>query len=281
MKIKADRKNRLFAHFAIGACFNFSIEPVIVGGVRLCSYSELQKITDFKYENILRKTLSGRLFHGIIGERSEKRRAFVKTWDLLLPMQDGHAQLLPKFCDEIELFTDEKANTHQNLVKLCMFCCYKRLAAVYECDEKFTRLLSNVLLDDEFRWDDWIKVATQLADLLAFLHEKGTAVGCVTASCIMIDEEMNIKVFDFGYVSCHVNEDSKIPVEYLVGREAPEAGTRTMKSDVYIFGLLLLELITKKEFEYSFLHAAKRGKINLVDECFKEFLLQLHLRSHS
>lgn len=198
--------------------FNFSIEPVIVGGLSFCSYSELQKITHFKCEKIIRKTLSGRLFCGTIGEGSEKWPAVVKTWDLLLPMQDGHAQLLSKFCDDIELFTDEKANTHQNLVKLCMFCCDKRLTAVYEYGEKFTRLLSDVLLDDEFGWDHRIKVATQLVDLLASLHEKGTTVGCVTTSRIMIDEEMNIKVFDFGYVSCHVNDNSKIPIKYLVGR---------------------------------------------------------------
>lgn len=41
---------------------------------------------------------------------------------------------------------------------------------------------------DKFGWSNRIKVAAQLANLLAWLHEKGIAVGCVTASCIMIDE---------------------------------------------------------------------------------------------
>ncbi|OIS96929.1 hypothetical protein A4A49_10156 [Nicotiana attenuata] len=144
--------------------FKFSLEPTIVDDVKLCSYSELQDITDFKAESLIQKTLSGRLFRGTIGEGSEKRPAI----------------------DEIELFTDEGANTHPNLLKLYRYCYEMRLAAVY--DEKFTRVLSDVLLADDFGWDDRIKVATQLADLLAWLHEKRVAVGSVIASCIMIDE---------------------------------------------------------------------------------------------
>lgn len=41
-----------------------------------------------------------------------------------------------------------------------------------------------------------------------------------------------------------------------------------MKSDVYLFGLLLLELITKEYDSSTF--EAKRDKKQLVDECFKE-----------
>lgn len=76
----------------------FSIEAVTVGGVSLCSYSELLKITDFKTGNFLQKTLSGRLFCGAIGEGSEKRLVIVKTWDVLLPYRGDLAQSLPKFC---------------------------------------------------------------------------------------------------------------------------------------------------------------------------------------
>jgi len=97
-------------------------------------------------------------------------------------------------------------------VKLYRYCFDTRLAVVY--DAKFTSvLLSDVLLSgtivcfsptfvcflahslyflflvsDDFGWNDRMKVATQLADLFSWLHDKGTAVGCVTASCIMIDE---------------------------------------------------------------------------------------------
>ncbi|XP_047254090.1 LEAF RUST 10 DISEASE-RESISTANCE LOCUS RECEPTOR-LIKE PROTEIN KINASE-like 1.4 isoform X2 [Capsicum annuum] len=79
-----------------------------------------------------------------------------------------------------------------------------------------------MLLDDDFGWDKRLKVATQLADLFSWLHMNGIAVGSVTTACILIDDELNIKVFDFGYVSNHVNEDTKISALVRVGLEALE-----------------------------------------------------------
>lgn len=37
----------------------------------------------------------------------------VTTFDVLRPYRDGHAERLPKFYDEIKLFTDEKPNTEK------------------------------------------------------------------------------------------------------------------------------------------------------------------------
>ncbi|KAM3220827.1 hypothetical protein P3L10_020095 [Capsicum annuum] len=257
--------------------FDFSIEPVVDGEVKYCSYAELNSITNFK-DSLIQKTLTGRLFLGTIVEGSVSRPAIVKTWDYFLPMKLEKLPRLYKFCDEIELLTDETANTHPNLVKLYKCCFDRRLEAVY--DAEFTRVLSDVLLDDDFGWDKRMKVATQLADLFSWLHKNGIAVGSVTADCIMIDDEVNIKVFDFGYVSNHVNEDTKISPLVCVGRDAPEiySRTMTMKSDVYIFGLVLLQLIANKEvicdgpdsLEQRAIKEAKRGEKYLVRDCFKE-----------
>ncbi|KAG5615840.1 hypothetical protein H5410_015664 [Solanum commersonii] len=115
--------------------------------------------------------------------------------------------------DEIELYEIE--NVHPHLAKLSRYCCDRRLAVVY--DEELTMVLSDVLPADDFGWDKRMNVATQLADLLAWLHKKKIAVGSIIASCIMIDKEVNIKVFDFGYICNRVNEDSVIPLKYVVG----------------------------------------------------------------
>ncbi|PHT42182.1 hypothetical protein CQW23_16207 [Capsicum baccatum] len=258
----------------------------VVGGVKICSYSELQQITDFRDESLIKKTLSGRLFHGTIGQGSEQRSVIVKTWDFHLPFKIGQYQLTYDFCDQIEFFTNKNANTHPKLAKLRTFCCDTRLAAVYDekFDENITRLLSDVILEDDFGWDDRMKVAIQLAQLLVWLHEKGIIIGTVTASCIMIeDKEMNIKVFDFGSVSDHMHKGVKVPGKCHSGWEAPDQGmfaqassflmfsfNMTAKSDVFVFGLLLVELITKKEVDELFLFPIQHNKKNIVDESFKE-----------
>ncbi|KAM3336943.1 hypothetical protein P3S68_032643 [Capsicum galapagoense] len=169
--------------------FDFSIEPVVDGEVKHCSYTVLESITNFK-DSLIQKTLTRRLFRGSIVEGSVSRPAIVKTWDYFLPMKLEKLPRLYKFCglllDEIELLTNEGANTHPNLVKLYTCCFDRRLAVVY--DAEFTRVLSNVLLDDDFGWDKRMKLATQLADLFSWLHMNGIAVGSVTTSCIMIDD---------------------------------------------------------------------------------------------
>ncbi|KAH0649712.1 hypothetical protein KY284_029624 [Solanum tuberosum] len=57
-----------------------------------------------------------------------------------------------------------------------------------------------------------------------------------------------------------------------------DTGKRSMKSDVYIFGVLLLKLIAKNEFicrgpyqlDWIVIDEAKRGERYLVHECFEE-----------
>lgn len=53
-------------------------------------------------------------------------------------------------------------------------------------------------------------------------------------------QEMNIKVFDFGAVYHHVNEDSEIPPLYPVGRDAPEVFNRGMFAQTVIFDVFML-----------------------------------------
>ncbi|CAN4113270.1 unnamed protein product [Withania somnifera] len=174
--------------------FKFPILPVIDGVVKPCSYSNLENITNFQ-TNLIHTTQLGRLFRGTITKGFEERSVIVKTWDLLLPDNRGYPYRPSHFCDEIELY--ETANGHPHLAKLSRYCCEKRLAVA-------------------------VNVATQLAYLLAWLHRKKIAVGSITASSIMIDKKENIKVFDFGCILHHVNEDSVILLNDIVARLALE-----------------------------------------------------------
>lgn len=70
----------------------------MVGEVKHCSYSELDKITNIKNPAEIQKTLTGRLFHGTIVEGSVTRPAIVKTWDYVFPMKSEKAARLDIFC---------------------------------------------------------------------------------------------------------------------------------------------------------------------------------------
>ncbi|MCE3052052.1 hypothetical protein HAX54_051475, partial [Datura stramonium] len=125
----------------------------------------------------------------------------------------------------------------------------------------------------DFGWYDRINVATQLADLFAWFHGKSIAIGSVTTSCVMVDERLNTKVFDFGFVSNHVNEDSEIHVLADFGNDACKG---TMKADIYVFGPLLLELIAKYKYKNGpsglmvWIQDKLLSKKGLVHECFEE-----------
>ncbi|XP_059285665.1 uncharacterized protein LOC132039141 [Lycium ferocissimum] len=147
LKVPENAHRRMLGYF-LNRCdqfksFDFSIKTMKARGVKLCSYSELQQITDFKHCSLVQETFSGRLFHGTVGEGFEKWSVIVKTCDVLLPYRDAHFQRLPKFCDEIKLFIDEK-QMHIKLAKLCTLR-DKRLVVVY--DEKIIIRLSDVLLN--------------------------------------------------------------------------------------------------------------------------------------
>ncbi|KAK4712852.1 hypothetical protein R3W88_018759 [Solanum pinnatisectum] len=135
VSIEAIRKK--FTECCSFVYFDFSIEPMMVGEVKHCSYFELDKMTNFKNPAEIQKTFTG-------------------NYSMALLLKD-------------------LANTHPSLVKLYRYCFDTRLAVVY--DAKFT--------------------SVQLSDVL-------------------------LSVFDFGYVSNHVNEDANIPVKVRVGGDAPE-----------------------------------------------------------
>nr|XP_009801116.1 PREDICTED: probable LRR receptor-like serine/threonine-protein kinase RFK1 [Nicotiana sylvestris]XP_016485617.1 PREDICTED: probable LRR receptor-like serine/threonine-protein kinase RFK1 [Nicotiana tabacum] len=139
--------------------------------------------------------------------------------------------------NELEILTNE--DRHPCLMKLKGFCFQYILAVVY--DEVPTKFLSEVLSSGDhgfeswkqtlaempgkchFGWNDRMKVAMQLASLFAWLHERRFAFGSVTPSGITIDKDLNIKLFDFGYLAPVSEEDNGVPMPYPVFPDTPEA----------------------------------------------------------
>nr|XP_033510164.1 probable serine/threonine-protein kinase PBL18 [Nicotiana tomentosiformis] len=195
---------------------------------------------------------------------------------------------------ELEILTDK--NWHPCLMKLKGFCFQYKLAVVY--DEKPDKYLSGVLRSGkDFGWDDRMKVATQLASLFTWLHERQFASGGMEPSSIMIDKattkqrriqdlmfvdfnsdlkliydnicDFNIKILNLGFLVRIKEEDNGVlTIPYLNLLDAYE-GTRTLKSDVYVFGVLLVGLIAKNAntpYYCWIVDELQRGKRSIVDK---------------
>ncbi|XVE93383.1 hypothetical protein REPUB_Repub01dG0187100 [Reevesia pubescens] len=172
-----------------------------------------------------------------------------------------------EFCREIELLARLH---HRHLVALTGFCIEKR--------ERFLmyEYMSNGSLKDHLHspgktplsWETRIQIAIDVANALEYLHLYCDPPLChrdIKSSNILLDDNFVAKVADFGLA--HASKDGSVcfePVntdirgtpgymdpEYMVTQEL------TDKSDVYSYGVLLLEIVTARR-------AIQDGK-NLVE----------------
>ncbi|KAJ4828164.1 hypothetical protein Tsubulata_005042 [Turnera subulata] len=146
---------------------------------------------------------------------------------------------------------------HVNLVRLFGYCFdHSMMALVYEYMENGSL---NTLLFDENREMEWEKlqdIAAGTARGIAYLHEE-----CqqrivhydIKPENILLDENFNPKVADFGLAKLCNRESSKVTLSGgrgTLGYSAPEIWHRTHpvthKCDVYSFGILLFEIVARR-----------------------------------
>ncbi|WOL17218.1 hypothetical protein Cni_G26007 [Canna indica] len=151
---------------------------------------------------------------------------------------------------------------HPNLVKLIGYCCEEEhRLLVYEympfgsLEKHLFRRSSTTM-----PWSTRIRIALDAAKGLAFLHgaEKPIIYRDFKASNILIDAEFNGKLSDFGLAKeGPVGDKTHVSTRVMgtYGYAAPEyilTGHLTARSDVYGFGVLLMELlIGRKVVDYS------------------------------
>ncbi|KAK2663951.1 hypothetical protein Ddye_002525 [Dipteronia dyeriana] len=108
--------------------------------------------------------------------------------------------------------------------------------------------------DQVLKWSDRLRIALGSARGLAYLHHDCSPKIVhrdIKSSNILLDENLEPHVSDFGLAKLLVDEDAHVTtvVAGTFGYLAPEylqSGRATEKSDVYSFGVLLLELVTGK-----------------------------------
>ncbi|KAI4303890.1 hypothetical protein MLD38_039474 [Melastoma candidum] len=161
---------------------------------------------------------------------------------------------------------------HINLVNLRGYCklpTSKLLIYDFLAMGSLDDLLHGKPEDQPLNWSSRLKIALGSARGLAYLHHDccpKIVHRDIKSSNILLDENLEPHVSDFGLAELLVDEDAHLTtvVAGTFGYLAPEylqSGIATEKSDVYSFGVLLLELVTgKRPTDPSFL---KRG-LNVV-----------------
>ncbi|WCJ39411.1 Protein kinase superfamily protein [Euphorbia peplus] len=211
---------------------------------------ELEMVTHkFSKSNYLGEGGFGTVFKGFITEKLRPglmaQPVAIKALDL--DGSQGHREWLAEviFLGQLK---------HPHLVNLIGYCCEdEHRLLVYEYMERGnleTQLFKSY--SGVLPWLTRLKIALGAAKGLNFLHEEGKPViyRDFKASNVLLDADFNAKLSDFGLATDGPQGDESHITTRVMGTEgyaAPEyimTGHLTTQSDVFSFGVVLVELLT-------------------------------------
>ncbi|KAG5234795.1 cysteine-rich receptor protein [Salix suchowensis] len=212
------------------------------------AFSTIRDATkDFSEKNMLGQGGFGAVYKGVLPSGQE---IAVKR----LSKDSGQGDL--EFKNEVLLVAKLQ---HRNLVRLLGFCLQgiERLL-IYEFVPNAS--LDHFIFDStkrvQLNWERRYKIIGGIARGLLYLHEDSRLRIIhrdLKASNILLDEEMNPKISDFGMARLFVVDQTQGNTSRIVGTYgymAPEyamQGHFSVKSDVFSFGVLVLEIVTGKK----------------------------------
>ncbi|PWZ08061.1 putative serine/threonine-protein kinase [Zea mays] len=163
---------------------------------------------------------------------------------------------------------------HKNLVRLLGYCvegAYRMLVYEYVDNGNLDQWLHGDVGEvSPLTWDIRMNIMLATAKGLAYLHEglePKVVHRDIKASNILLDQQWNAKVSDFGLAKLLCSERSYVTTRVMgtFGYVAPEYASTGMlneKSDVYSFGVLIMEIITGRS-PVDYTRAA--GEVHLVE----------------
>ncbi|XP_077231006.1 putative serine/threonine-protein kinase PIX13 [Tasmannia lanceolata] len=219
------------------------------------SFSELKNATrQFRSDSILGGGGFGTVFKGWIDEKSfNPAKSSSKIAVAIKKLNPESSQGFQEWKSEVNFLG---RLSHPNLVKLLGYCWEDReLLLVYEFMPRGS--LENHLFRkgsafEPLSWSIRLKIAIGAARGLAFLHalEKQIIYRDFKASNILLDLDYNAKISDFGLAkNGPTSGKSHVSTRVIgtYGYAAPEyvaTGHLYVKSDVYGFGVVLLEMLS-------------------------------------
>ncbi|KAL3528624.1 hypothetical protein ACH5RR_007946 [Cinchona calisaya] len=228
--------------------FSSSILPY-TGTAKIFSRSDIERATEnFHASRILGEGGFGIVYSGILDDRREVAVKVLKRDD-----QQGSREFLA----EVEMLSRLH---HRNLVKLIGICTEGHSRClVYELVPNGSLESHLHGIDEEASPLDWcarMKIALGAARGLAYLHEDSSPRVIhrdFKSSNILLEHDFTPKVSDFGLARTALDERSKHISTHVMGTFgylAPEyamTGHLLVKSDVYSYGVVLLELLTGRK----------------------------------
>ncbi|XP_062190683.1 cysteine-rich receptor-like protein kinase 6 [Phragmites australis] len=214
----------------------------------LIDVSTLRAATgDFAESNKLGEGGFGAVYQGVLPDGDE---IAVKR------LSQSSTQGVDELKNELALVAKLK---HKNLVRLVGFCLEQQeRLLVYEFLPN--RSLDLILFDPEKReeldWGQRYKIINGIARGLQYLHEDSQLKVVhrdLKASNILLDASMNPKISDFGLARIFGRDQTQAVTNRVVGTYgymAPEyvmRGNYSVKSDVFSFGVMMLEIITGRK----------------------------------
>ncbi|XP_013641804.2 G-type lectin S-receptor-like serine/threonine-protein kinase At1g61480 [Brassica napus] len=240
VKHKANKSNNASQY-----AWRNDLEPQDVEGLNFFEMNTIETATNnFSLSNKLGQGGFGSVYKGKLQDGTE---IAVKR------LSSSSGQGKEEFMNEIVLISKLQ---HKNLVRI-LGCCIEGEESLLIYEFLLNKSLDTFLFDSRKRLEiDWLKrfnIIQGIARGLLYLHRDSRLKVIhrdLKVSNILLDEKMNPKISDFGlarmYQGTEYQENTRRVVGTL-GYMAPEyawSGMFSEKSDIYSFGVLLLEIIS-------------------------------------
>ncbi|WOL03825.1 receptor-like protein kinase [Canna indica] len=204
----------------------------------------LKVATDnFSESNLLGQGGFGPVYKGVMQNGQE-----IAVKKLSLDSRQG----VREFTNEVKLLLKVQ---HRNLVSL-LGCCIaseqKMLVYPYIPNRSLDRFLFDKNMAASLDWSKRIGIIVGVAKGLLYLHEESPVKIIhrdIKASNILLDDQLNPKIADFGMARLFQGDDTHIntfKISGTYGYMAPEYalnGYLSAKTDVFSFGVLMLEIV--------------------------------------